>query len=330
MRVVALEEHFTIPAVAGRISAELKAARGFKPRNVPAGQVSPLDLLPEFGDKRFGDMDKHGVTVQVLSISGPSADLVEGDEGVAIARDFNDGLAEEIKRRPDRLAGLAHLPLREPEASAKELERCINDLGFVGVIVNGTINNLFLDDPRFDPVLATAEALDVPIYVHPSLAPPAVRDVYFSNLPGSTGTGIETACWGWHSETAIHILRLVMSGTLDRHPKLKLIIGHMGEMLPMMMARIDDVGRPHISHLQRKISETILDQVWITTSGIFSQPPFIAALQTFGIDRIMFSGDYPYSNMEQGRRFLDDVALSPDDKIKLTHANADALLKLKS
>src|SRR3954471_7970210 len=139
---------------------------------------------------------------------------------------------------------------------------------------------------------------------------------------------LETAGWGWHSETAVHLLRLVLSGALDRHPRLKLIIGHMGEMLPMMLARADDVFRRDIEHLRRPVGQTILDQVWITTSGIFTEPPFLAALLTFGIDRIMFSVDYPYAPNARGRAFLDRIALSPADMAKLAWQNAAGLLRL--
>ena len=140
---------------------------------------------------------------------------------------------------------------------------------------------------------------------------------------------LEAAGWGWHSETAIQILRLVLSGALDRHRRLKLIIGHMGEMLPMMLDRADNVFRHEIGHLGRSVARTILDQVWITTSGIFTEPPFLATLLTFGIDRIMFSVDYPYAPNAKGRAFLDRLSLAPADMAKLCHGNADALLKLK-
>jgi predicted TIM-barrel fold metal-dependent hydrolase len=330
MRIVALEEHFTVPSIVAKISAEAKAKRGFRPRNVPAGKTSPLDLLPDLGAQRLESMDEYGITQQVISLSGAGADLVDGQAGVAIAKEFNDALAEGCAKHPKRFAGFAHLPLRSPDAAAKELERCIKQLGFVGMLVNGATEDLFLDDPRFDPVLAAAEQLDVPIYLHPSLAPAAVRDNYYARLPGSAGAGLETAGWGWHSETAIHTLRLVLSGALDKHRKLKIIIGHMGEGLPVMLARIDDVSEAHVQHLSRPVSQTILDQVWITTSGIFSQPPFIAALMTFGLDRILFSVDYPYAPNEAGRKFLDSLSLGPADLAKLAHGNADALLKLKA
>ena len=169
----------------------------------------------------------------------------------------------------------------------------------------------------------------MPIYIHPHLAPEAVRKVYYGNLPSNTGNVLEAAGWGWHSETAIHVLRLVVSGTLDRHPKLKLIIGHMGEGLPVMLARCDQVFEASIAHLARPISRTILDQVWITTSGIFSEPPFLAALLTFGIDRILFSVDYPYAPNARGQAFLKSLSLSPADLAKLAHGNADRLLGLK-
>ena len=329
MRVVALEEHFSVPALTKRISPEAMAKRGFKPRTVVPGQVSPLDLLPDF-DKRLASMDANGVTVQVLSTSGPGSDLVDGPDGTALARELNDALAERIKAHPDRFAGFTHMPMRDPEGAAKELTRCVQKLGFHGAMVNGTTNDLFLDDARYEPVLAAAEALDVPIYIHPSLAPEAVRNIYYSNLPASAGVALETAGWGWHSETAIHVLRLVLSGALDRHPKLKIIIGHMGEGLPAMLARIDDVSAAHTRHLKRPVSRAVLDQVWITTSGMFTQPPLLVAIQTFGLDRIMFSIDYPYTPNEPGRAFLNQLPFAPADMAKFAHGTADRLLKLKT
>ena len=329
MRTVTLEEHFSVPALAGRIDKGAIARRGFRPRNLRKGGPNPLELLPEIGERRLKSMDETGVTMQVLSGSGPGPDLVPGPDGVAIARELNDHLAQAVARHPDRFAGFASLPMQSPDACPAELVRAVKELGFLGALINGTTEGRFLDHPSYDGLLAAAVELDVPIYIHPHIPPESVRNAYFSNLPEGAGRVLETAGWGWHSETAVHVLRLVVSGTLDRHPRLKLIIGHMGEMLPMMMARADDVFAADIDHLKRPVSRTILDQVWITTSGIFDEPPFLAALLTFGIDRIMFSIDYPYSANSLGRRFLDRIALSPADMAKLSHGNADALLKLK-
>ncbi|MGE0627680.1 MAG: amidohydrolase family protein [Hyphomicrobiaceae bacterium] len=330
MRVVALEEHFTVPSLVSRIPEEAKIKRGFRPRTVLPGHKSPLDLLPDLGEERLSAMDAAGITVQVISMSAAGADLVDGQAGVDLAAALNDVLAGAVKKHPDRFAGFAHLPMRSPDACARELERAVKQLGFHGAMINGTCEDKFLDDPRYDSLLAAAAALDVPIYIHPSLAPEAVRNTYYSNLPGSASTAIETAGWGWHSETAIHVLRLVLSGALDKHRNLKVVIGHMGEGLPVMLARIDDVSAPHVRHLSRTISQTILDQVWITTSGVFTQPPLVAALMTFGLDRIMFSVDYPYSSNMQGKAFLDQLAFSPADMAKFTHGTADKLLKLKA
>ena len=295
MRVVALEEHFTVPSLVRRIDPGAISRRGFRPRKAPPGGPSPMELAPEIGERRLQSMDAAGITVQVLSNTGPGPDLVPGPEGVAMAREMNDFLAAAIARHPDRFAGFAVLPMQSPDATAAELARAVRELGFVGALINGTTEGRFLDHASYDGLLAAAVDLDVPIYIHPHLAPEAVRQAYFADLQPGASRVLEAAGWGWHSETAIHVLRLVLSGALDRHRRLKLIIGHMGEMLPMMLARVDEVFALDIEHLERPISRTILDQVWLTTSGIFTEPPFLAALLTFGIDRIMFSVDYPYA-----------------------------------
>ena len=330
MRTVALEEHFTLPAVASRIDKAVLARRGFRPRTLPKGAPNPLELLSEIGERRFKSMDDAGISFQVLSNSGAGPDLVPGPDGVAMAREVNDYLAKVVASRPDRFAGFAALPMQSPDAAAKELVRGVKELGLVGAMVHGTTEGRFLDHASFDPILAAAEELDVPIYLHPHIPPEPVRQAYYSGLPEGAGRVLETAGWGWHSETAIHVLRMVIAGTLDRHPRLKLIIGHMGEMLPMMLDRADKVFALDIDHLKRPIRRTILDQVWITTSGIFDEPPFLAALLTFGIDRIMFSVDYPFAPDALGREFLNRISLSPADMAKLAHGNADALLKLKA
>ncbi len=329
MRVVALEEHFTVPALVGRIDRDTIRRRGFQPRKPPKSGPNPLELAPEIGERRLQSMDEAGISVQVLSNTGPGPDLVPGPDGIAIAREMNDHLAAAVARHPRRFAGFAVLPMQSPDAAASELVRAVRELGFLGALVNGTTEGRFLDHPSYEALLASAVELDVPIYVHPHLAPEPVRQAYYSDLPDGAGRVLEGPGWGWHSETAIQILRLVLSGALDRHRRLKLVIGHMGEMLPMMMARADEVFSLDVDHLSRPISRTILDQVWLTTSGIFTEPPFLAALKTFGIDRIMFSVDYPYAPNAKGRAFLDRLSLSPTDMEKLCHGNADALLKLK-
>jgi uncharacterized protein len=330
MRTVAIEEHFTVPALVRRIDADAIKRRGFRPRTSPPKGPNPLELLPEIAERRLQSMDEAGITMQVLSNTGPGPDLVPGPDGVTMSRELNDHLAAAVACHPDRFAGFATLPMQAPEATAAELVRAVKDLGFLGALINGATDGRFLDHPSYDGLLSAAVELDVPIYIHPHLPPEPVRQAYYSDLPAGAARVLESAGWGWHSETAIHLLRMVVAGTLDRHPRLKLIIGHMGEMLPMMLARADEVFALDVGHLKRPISRAILDQVWLTTSGIFTEPPFLAALQTFGIDRIMFSVDYPYAPNAKGRAFLDRISLAPADMAKLTHGNADELLKLKA
>jgi predicted TIM-barrel fold metal-dependent hydrolase len=190
----------------------------------------------------------------------------------------------------------------------------------------------FLDHPRFAPILERAERLNVPIYLHPGLPPKTVADVYYSGLPNHSGMSEALACygWGWHSETALHVLRLLFSGIFDRYPKLKLIIGHMGEMLPMMMARSERAFKPGNGGAnQRTLSDTFHQQVYITTSGFFTQPPLRIALETFGIDNIMFSIDYPFSTNEIGVDFLNAIVLPEEQVARIAHGNADKLLNLQ-
>ena len=329
MRIVALEEHFNDPGILAGIDPAAVLRRGFPGPDAVWAQTIKRAELADMGAARLADMDASGITVQVLSVAGPGADLVPGQAGIDLARAYNDVLATACTRHPTRLRGFAHLPLHTPDAAAVELDRCVKDLGFHGVLVNGATDGLFLDDPRFEPILARAEALDVPIYLHPGIPTAPVRDAYFSNLPGNFDFVMTQAAWGWHIETAIHTLRLVLSGALDRHPGLKIVIGHMGEALPFMLDRIDETTAATAKiHLKRSVRETLTDQVWLTTSGFFTMVPFMAALMTFGVDRLMFSVDYPFASNARARAFLDSLPVSPADKAKIAHGNADKLLKL--
>jgi predicted TIM-barrel fold metal-dependent hydrolase len=326
MRIVTLEEHVTFPELTNQI-----------PKPATAGHTmgqSPMmeKLAPKLADitgERLASMDKSGISLQILSVVGIGANLLSAEKAPAFAKQYNDLLAQKIKALPNRFAAFAHLPTTNPAAAADELERTVKEHQFKGAQINGLTNDLFLDDEQFSPILQRAQQLDVPIYLHPGLPPKAVVDAYYSSLPKQAGTLLSVAGWGWHSETAIHILRLIVSGTFDKYPKLKIIIGHMGEMLPMMMARCDGKFEPNQAGAnQRTISQTLKNQVFITTSGIFTQPPLQAAIDTFGIDNIMFSVDYPFSTNKEGRDFLDNMKLSQEDTEKIAHGNADRLLKL--
>ncbi len=329
MRIVALEEHFIAPGMMARISPATLVARGWPHPDQQPDRMAHTKALEEAGSERLADMDRSGISLQVLSAGGPGADLMEPEDGLRFARNFNDELRQIANDHPSRFTGFAHLPMSAPQAAADELERAVIDLGLKGALINGTTGGLFLDSNRFEPILARAEALDVPLYLHPSPPPAAIRNAYYAELPGEAPALLSGPGFGWHAETAVHVLRLVLSGALARHPKLKLIVGHMGEGLPAMMGRADEVFTTYAAkHLDRSVAQTLLDQLWLTTSGFFTVPPFMAALLAFGADRILFSVDYPFSSNQAAADFLKHLPVSPGDKIKIAHANADALLRL--
>ncbi len=327
MRIVTLEEHISFPEMMAKIPKE--ALGGF-------GQSEVMQrLAPKLADitgERLKSMDANGITMQVLSVDSSGANRVSLQEAPAFAMQYNDLIAERIEGYEDRFAAFALLPLTAPEAAADELERAVKAYNFRGAMIRGVTDDQFLDHPKFAPIFERAERLDVPIYLHPGLPPKGVADIYYSGLPNHTGIAEALACygWGWHSETALHVLRLLYAGIFDQYPKLNLIIGHMGEMLPMMMARSERAFKPGNGGAnQRTLTETFHQQVHITTSGFFTQPPLKIALDTFGIDNIMFSIDYPFSTNEMGIAFLNATELPEEQMAKLAHRNADKLLKLK-
>jgi uncharacterized protein len=330
MRIVAIEEHFSLPFVPGHAASSAPSVADNENMPIVVRNVAPK--IVDLGDRRIADMDRNGVTIQVLSKAGnhigPSADMFEGREAIAFARRFNDEFARRIAHHPGRFAGLAHLPTSIPEAAADELERTVSEFRFRGALISGMVRGSFLDHPKFAPLLARAEKLDVPIYIHPGLPPAAVRQAYYEGLAPNIAFGLATFAWGWHYETALHVMRLAVAGIMDQYPRLNFIIGHMGEGLPAMLARCEHQFSTDLSYLKRPLSNTIIDQVYVTSSGFFTNPPFTVALETFGIDRLLFSVDYPYASNEEGRAFIDNLPLSGNDLEKFVHGNADRLLKL--
>jgi uncharacterized protein len=321
MRTITLEEHFATAEVL-KTSAELQPAS----RNnfVKVVEEKLLDL----GKTRIADMDAAGIDLQVISLTNAGLDKLDGAKATPLIRDSNDKLAAAVQAHPQRFAGFAALALQEPEKAAAEFERSVRKLGFKGALIHGTTKGVFLDDPRFTPLFETAQALDVPIDLHPTLPPKPVEDAYFSGLPGQLGFFLSTAAWGWHVETGLHCLRLIGSGLFDRFPKLKIIIGHMGEDLPFSIARAESVLSRETKHLKRKIGEYFQENFYITTSGYFTVPPFLCTLQVVGADHILFSVDYPYSPNTAGRNFLNALPVSTEDLGKISHGNAERLLKL--
>jgi predicted TIM-barrel fold metal-dependent hydrolase len=324
MRTVTLEEHF--------VTESFLRATGALGNSSPSPLAALHPKLLDLGAGRIAAMDEAGVDFQVLSLASMGFDALDTATATALAHDVNDELAEAIRANPSRLGGFAMLALKDPASAAAELERCCTRLGFHGAMVDGTTDGLFLDDPRFLPVFEAAEKLGVPIYLHPAPPPETVQKAYFSGLPGDVGFLLSIAGWGWHAETGLHTLRLIASGLFDRVPDLQLIIGHMGEGLPYALARSSAVLSRSGINLRQPVADYFKSNIYVTTSGYFSLPPLRCALDVVGIDRMMFSVDYPFSPNTHGRAYLNEVekTLSAEDFAKLCHGNADRVLLLKA
>ncbi len=317
-----------LPDLLGRVPEPAAKARGYFSRDQPYAGFSRIEQLSDVGGGRLKVLDEAGISLQVLSLDGPGADLLPPRQGANWAREANDALAGLVAAHPDRFAGLAHLPLTDPDAAADELERCVKQLGFKGALVRGSTNGRYLDHPSYDVLLDRAARLDVPIYVHPGISPAPAREALYGGLPEPFGFWMSISGWGWHADTATHILRLMVSGVFDRHPGLQVVIGHLGEGLQVVFARLDQ--QYHLAAgMERLPSEVLRKHVHVTVGGFFMKPSFMATLDAFGADRIMFSVDYPFGDPKQGVAFLDSLSLSAEDRAKIAHKNADRLFKLE-
>jgi len=329
MRVVALEEHCVTPALREVLGEQIH------PYYPVHGWPEALEArLADLGEGRIAEMDAAGVSVQVLSTAQPGLEHVEAARAIPAARSFNDTVAQAIAAHPDRFAGFAALPTADPDAAAAELERAVRELGMVGAMVNGRTLERFLDDEFFWPIFEAAEALGVPIYLHPMPPPRAVYDLYYAGFGDDVGFMLGAGAWGWHVETGLHCLRLILGGVFDRFPALQLIIGHMGEALPFMVARASGVlgggsalGRVG-TRMEHPVATYFERNFHITTSGFFTDPTLRCALDLIGEDRVMFSVDHPFSDSRVGTRWLADAPIGDEVREKVAHANADRLLKL--
>jgi uncharacterized protein len=323
MRTITLEEHYATPAFIkgpGRDIAERAKRLG--------GRATELfEALPDIGAKRIAAMDAARIDVQVLSLTAPGFEQMDGEEARPFARDTNDALAAATRQHPGRLAGFAALPTGDPKAAATELERCVRDLGFKGTLINGHIRGRYMDDKFFWPIFESAVALDVPVYMHPARSPQAVVDALYKGFSDNVNTMLSLAGWGWHIETAIHVVRIILGGVFDQFPKLQICIGHLGETLPFMLRRLD-VMTPEATGLKHPISHYLRNNVHYTFGGFNFTAPFLNLLLEVGVDRIMFSADYPYASMPAARAFLDQLPVSPADRERIAHGNAERLLRM--
>lgn len=317
IRKIALEEHFTAPGFD-------RYSKVFTTLMDSTTQAALAARLADFHDERIAEMDAAGIEVVVLSQTGPGVQA-ERDSSLAIryAQENNDFLARQIERNPARLAGFACLPMQSPRVAADELTRAVSVMGFKGALVNGHTNGVYYDDPAYDELWERMQALDVPLYLHPTDPSPA--PAAYAGHPELAG-----AVWGWGVETATHALRLLFGGVFDRFPRLKLVLGHMGEGLPMLRWRFDSrfAVYSHGIRLQHPPSAYFGRNILITTSGVCSPAALQCAIAEMGEDAVMFSVDYPYESTAVAADFIEQAPLPDATRRLVCHGNAERLLKL--
>jgi 2,3-dihydroxybenzoate decarboxylase len=312
--VIALEEHYWDKELA----AQFVGGEGVRGAEM-------LDRLYDLGELRLREMDEAGIDMQILSHGAPSAQKLSGADAVALTRRVNDRLHAAVNANPKRFGAFSALPTSDPKAAADELERTTR-LGFKGPMIHGLANGMFLDDKRFWPIFERAQALDVPIYLHPAVPLPAVMDAYYKDYVKDFPMVIRAA-WGFTVETATHAIRLVLGGVFDAYPRLKIVLGHLGETLPFLVWRVDQaLSRPGAKTLSFR--QVFCEHFYITTSGNFSNPALLCCVMEMGIDRILFAVDWPFVANKPAVEWMKTVPLCDEDKIKILSGNARRLLRL--
>jgi len=321
-RKIGLEEHFAVPET-------LNDSKGFLGDHVwPELEKRLLDMQ----DYRLSQMDRHGMQMMILSLNAPAIQAIpDAKRATETARKANDFLAAEVKKRPDRFQAFAALAMQDPDAATRELVRCVKDLGFRGALVNGFSSiekesMVYLDDRRYQGFWAECEKLDVPFYLHPRNPLPSASQIYEGHpwLLGPT--------WAFGQETAVHALRLMASGLFDRHPKLQIVLGHLGEGLPYSIWRVDNrnawTKAPPRYPAKKKLGDYFRDNFHLTVSGNFRTQTLIDAILEVGSDRILFSTDWPFENVDHAADWFDACPISEVDRLKIGRTNAERLFKL--
>ncbi|HEY7191811.1 MAG TPA: amidohydrolase family protein [Vicinamibacterales bacterium] len=289
-----------------------------------------VDRLADIGHNRIADMDASGIDMQILSLTSPGVQVFDASTASAIAIDSNDQVAEAVRAYPGRYTALAAVAPHDPAGAAREIDRAVRRLGLKGVIINSHTRGEFLDDPKFWEIFEAAEALGVPIYIHPQAPPPAMIGPYVER-------GLEGALWGFGAETGLHALAIIRSGALDRFPKLRIVIGHAGEALPFWLFRLDYMNRsarPGIrtgaASLAKQISEYMKEHFYVTTSGMAWAPVISFIQSVLGVDRVLYAMDYPYQFEISEVIASDDVPMSAEDKRKFFQTNAEHVFSIRS
>ena len=316
MRTITIEEHFATPL--------FLAGPGSSINGYPEIAEKLLDL----GEKRIAAMDSAGIDMQVLSVTPPGVEQSTGTEAIQLAKEVNDTLAQAIAHFPARFAGFAAIPTADPTAAVAELDRAVGSLGFKGLMINGHVNGRYLDDKYFWPIFERVQSLGVPIYLHPTKPPKTISDIYYSGFSPVVDEFFAGGGYGWHIETGIHAMRLILGGVFDRFPDLQIIIGHLGESLPFMQQRMNRLFSPERTGLERSINAYLKENIHYTFGGFNYEAPFRNLLLEAGVERILFSADYPWASMEQAKDFLMALPVNETERSRIAYQNAEALLKM--
>lgn len=336
MRRIAVEEAFVTADIMAQWQTVLSGS-DVEPGFAKMGETilahtpanKPLDdRLLDIGAGRIAHMDSIGIDMQVLSLTSPGVQVFDAALATRLAAAANDALADAVKSHPTRFAGLAAIAPQDPAMAAREIERAGQRLGLCGVIINSHTKGEYLDSAKYRPIFEAAEALDMPIYLHPREPAPSMVTPYLDY-------GLYFAGWGFAAETGLHAMRLIMSGALDRYPKLKIVLGHMGEGLPFWLQRIDnryllEVKIGAVEKLPRLPSQYLLGNFVITTSGVTSMPALRLCLDVLGVERILFAADFPYEDDSEAVRFMDGAAVTEEERKQIYETNAQRIFNLSA
>jgi uncharacterized protein len=329
MKIIAIEEHWNSSGIRTALDRLPDGARDESVAfNTMDGNQARLE---DIGPGRIEVMDAARIDVSILSVVTPATQALTDPgtaDAVTLARDANDEAADAVRAHPARFRAFATLPTPDPQAAAAELERCATQLGHVGAMVHGRTGTRPLDDPAYDDLFATAARWHQPVFIHPQIPSNQLRDASYRGLDPLVDLGLATFGWGWHLDAGLSALRLILRGTFDRHPDLQLVLGHWGEMLLFWMDRVDSLSGV-AKHLERRVSDYIKDNIYITSSGMLTERLLRHTLDFTTADRVLFSTDYPFHQPDAAAigRFFDAIG-DPADRTKIASGNAEALFRL--